>query len=167
MTTIQFTVESPLPPPRIRDALTDFSGRRPTLWPNLDPRYYRVHEVGESWADVTEGSSFLGGVWEHDRYDWSEPNTVHISVVESNAFSAESFWQYRLYETENGGSHIAATVHRVGKTIKGRIVALLLGLFGRRIFTADFEKALARIASADSAPSDDRRPAQQSGTLLR
>jgi hypothetical protein len=148
MTTIQFIVESPLPPAAIRDALTDFSERRPTLWPNLDTRFYKVHYVGDTWADVTEGSSFLGGVWEHDRYDWSDPDVVHITVVESNAFSSDSFWEYRIHETANGGSHVDATVHRVGKTLKGRIVALLLGLFGRKVFLTDFQKALTRIASA-------------------
>jgi hypothetical protein len=27
-------------------ALTDFSPRRPELWPNISPRLYQVHSVG-------------------------------------------------------------------------------------------------------------------------
>ena len=95
MTTVCFTTESALSPADIRAALTDFSDRRPALWPNLDPRFYQVHDLGENWADVTEGSSFLGGIWERDRYDWSTPGVVRIDVVESNAFAPGSYWEYR------------------------------------------------------------------------
>ena len=52
-------------------ALTDFGPSRPEMWPNLDAKYYELHELGDTWADVTEGSEFLGGVWARERYDWS------------------------------------------------------------------------------------------------
>src|SRR3954453_14080677 len=42
-------------------ALTDFGPRRPELWPGLDTKFYDLHELGDSWADVTEGTDFLGG----------------------------------------------------------------------------------------------------------
>lgn len=165
MTIIHFTVESPLPPATICDALTDFSERRPDIWPNLNPRFYQVHNVGETSADVTEGSSFLGGVWERDHYDWSTPGLVHITVVESNAFAPGSFWEYRVDGTEDGGSRVEATVHRVGKSLKGRIVAILLRFAGQRVFSADFQTALDTITSARSAAPDERAPTQQSKTL--
>jgi hypothetical protein len=66
MTTIHFTVETHVAPERIITALTDFSPRRLQLWPNLDPRYHSVHAVTASPADVTEGSAFVGGVWERN-----------------------------------------------------------------------------------------------------
>ena len=40
------------------------SGRRPELWPNLNAKLFEVHSVDGTQADVTEGSSFLGGIWE-------------------------------------------------------------------------------------------------------
>lgn len=165
MTTIHFTIESSLPPGTIVDALTDFSERRPSLWLNLDQRFYQVHDQGDTWADVTEGSSFLGGVWEHDRYDWSTPGVVRIMVIDSNAFARGSFWEYRVQGTANGASRVEATIHRAGKNLKGRVVALLLGLFGRRVFVSDFQKALAQIERAQPTSVDERAPAQQPGTL--
>nr|MBA2254267.1 hypothetical protein [Chloroflexota bacterium] len=44
-------------------ALTDFIERRPELWPNLDAKFYRLLERGDTWAEVTEGTDVLGGVW--------------------------------------------------------------------------------------------------------
>jgi hypothetical protein len=68
-------------------------------------------------------------------------------------------------ETENGGSRVEVTVQRVGKSLKGRILALVLHLVGRRIFTADVRQALDRIARANSVPADERAPAHQSEGL--
>jgi hypothetical protein len=39
---VEFTVESDLPPERVLAAATDFSERRPDLWPNLSRRFYKV-----------------------------------------------------------------------------------------------------------------------------
>jgi hypothetical protein len=156
MTAIIFAVESPLPPAAIRDALTDFSARRTELRPNLDPRFYQVHDCGETWADVTEGSAFLRGVWERDRYDWSQPDLVRITVCESNAFAPGSSWEYRIEPNAGGGSRIEVTVRRIGKGAKGRVLALLLRPFGRRIFRADLEKTLTLLSRQDTAPVGER-----------
>ena len=32
-------------------------GLNTQLWPNLDAKYYELHELGDTWADVTEGPS--------------------------------------------------------------------------------------------------------------
>ena len=76
MARVSGEVTSPTPPEVFLRALTDFSPRRPELWPNLSPKLYQVHSVGENEAEVTEGSSAFGGVWERTRYDWSEPGVV-------------------------------------------------------------------------------------------
>ena len=47
MPRIEFTVASELPPERIMAAATDFSDRRPDLWPNISRRFYKVHDKGE------------------------------------------------------------------------------------------------------------------------
>lgn len=146
MATIHFALESATPASTLRDALTDFSERRPERWPNLDRRFYEVHSVRETQAEVTEGSSFLGGVWERDRYDWSQPHTVTITVLDSNAFARGSFWEYHIEPTVQGGSHITLTVRRSGKNAKGRFLDALLRVFGERIFRQDLERAVAQLA---------------------
>jgi hypothetical protein len=49
---------------------------------------------------------------------------------------------------ENGGSRVDFTLHRVGKNLKGRVLATMLRVFGRRIFRQDFEQTLGRLAEA-------------------
>jgi hypothetical protein len=46
----------------VLEALTDFGPDRPKHWPNLDPKYFETHALQATSAEVTEGSSFAGGV---------------------------------------------------------------------------------------------------------
>jgi hypothetical protein len=146
--TLELAVDSHVAPATFVAALTDFTERRPALWPNLDPRYYRVHACGDTWAEVTEGSSFAGGVWERARYDWSRPGMVSIQVLDSNAFAPGSFWRYQVEPNGQGGSRITFTLSRVGRTLKGKLLASLLRVFGPRVFRRDLEVALQKIAAA-------------------
>jgi hypothetical protein len=100
-------------------------------FPNIDPHYYEVHAVGATSAEVTEGSAFFGGVWEHAHYDWSRPGEITITVQSSNAFTSGSFWHYSIVAGDHGGSQIDFTLHRVGKNLKGHVLATLLRVFGR------------------------------------
>jgi len=137
-------------PEVILGALTDFSARRPELWPNLSPRLYQVHSVGQTEADVTEGSAFLGGVWERTRYDWSEPGVVLIEVEDSNAFAPGSWWRYQV-EPVGSGSRVRFQFDRRPKNLKGRIVSALLALSGKRVFTRSLEETLRRLGAAAPA----------------
>jgi hypothetical protein len=140
-------VQTAIPPEALVQALTDFSPDRPKRWRNIDPAYYKVHELGNSWADVTEGSGFAGGLWERTRYDWSQPGVVTATLKESNAFAPGSYWKYQIAPDGKGGSRVTCTVLRLGKGAKGRVVATLAGLFGKRMFQKDFERMLGQIAS--------------------
>jgi len=95
--------DSRLTPHEIIGALTDFSARRLELWPNIDRKYYEVHQVSTTSADVTEGSN---GIWERTEYDWSEPGKVRIRVVDSSTFRPGSYWFYSVEPRHEGGSHV-------------------------------------------------------------
>jgi len=144
MARLEFEVSSGVAPERFVAALTDFSPARARLWPNVDADHLKVHEVGDTWADVTEGSSFAGGVWERNRYDWSEPGTVRVVTVESNAWAPGSSWLYRV-EPAGTGSRVHVSVDRRPLTAKGRVVAGLLVLFGRRVLRRDLQRVLAKL----------------------
>ena len=77
---------------------------------------------------------------EHDLYDDAQ-----------NAFTSDSFWHYHITAGENGGSHVEFTVHRVGKNLKGRVLATMLRIFGRRIFRQDLELTLKRLTEESPA----------------
>ena len=151
MTTIHFTVTTPVAPERIVRVFTDFTPQRLHTFPNIDPRYYEVHAVQATSAEVTEGSAFFGGVWERAHYDWSRPGEITITVQASNAFTSGSFWHYHITAGENGGSQVDFTIHRVGENLKGLVLATLLRVFGRRIFRQDLEQTLGRLAEASPA----------------
>jgi hypothetical protein len=141
---------SPTPPGVFLRALTDFSPRRPELWPNLSPKLYQVHSVGQTEAEVTEGSSAFGGVWERSRYDWSEPGVVLIQVEDSNAFAAGSWWRYQA-EPVGSGSRVRFQFDRRPKNLKGHLVSLLLRLAGKQVFTRSLEETLRRLGAAAPA----------------
>ena len=80
MANVDFTVDSDLPAPVILAAAVDFSTRRPDLWPMIDRSVYEVHASGPGWAEVTEGSRFLGAIWAREHYDWSVPGVVQATA---------------------------------------------------------------------------------------
>jgi hypothetical protein len=148
MTTIRCSTDTPLPEDRVRAALTDFSARRPELWPNLDPGLYQVHDRGPTWADVTEGSRFGGGIWERARYDWADPQRVRLTVTASNTFAPGSSWDYATTPGPTGGTHVELVVIRRGRSFKGRLLATVLRVSGRKIFCGDLAKTLRALEQA-------------------
>src|SRR5207237_8075650 len=93
MAKLRYEAEGPVAAADFIRALTDFSERRPELWPDLSARLCRVHELGDTWADVTKRSDFLGGVCARARYDWQRrgigrlrlqdfPDSVRRSAIE-------------------------------------------------------------------------------------
>lgn len=96
MATIRYAADGAISPERFIAALTDFSDRRPALWPNLHGKWFKVHERGETWAEVTEGTDILGGIWARERYDWAEPGQVVLRVVESPHFRAGTAIEYTV-----------------------------------------------------------------------
>ena len=146
MPTIHLTERAAVPPERVIAALTDFTDARPSIWPSLAPDHYAVHQLGDTWADVTEGADFAGGVWERGRYDWSQPGVVRFSVTDSNAFAAGSSWEYRV-RPDGAGSVVDLTVSRRPGTPKGRVLALLFRIVGRRALGADLRRALGGLSA--------------------
>jgi hypothetical protein len=70
-----------LTPEQYIAGLTDFGPGRSKLFDNSADEYLKVHHLGQSEADVTEGS---GGIWERLHYDWSNPNHVVLTTTDSN-----------------------------------------------------------------------------------
>jgi hypothetical protein len=144
MPRIEFDVRTGVSPDRFIAALTDFSPVRADIWPNIDAEHLKVHEVGADWADVTEGSSLAGGVWERNRYGWSTLGTVRVETLESNTWRPGSYWLYRV-EPTGTGSTIHVTVDRRPASLKGRLIAVLLVFAGRRALRGATEQVLRKL----------------------
>jgi hypothetical protein len=151
MTTIRCSIDTPLSEEQVRAALTDFSARRPQVFPSLDPGLYQVHDRGPTWADVTEGSRFGSGIWERGRYDWADPHRVRLTVTASNTFAPGGSWEYATRPRPAGGTHVELVVNRRGRTLKGRLLAAVLRVSGRKVFCGDLAKTLSLLDTSHRA----------------
>jgi hypothetical protein len=146
MTTVHFQLQSPLAPDVVLAAVTDFGPSRSAVWPNVDDDHFKVHDQGPGWAEVTEGSSVAGGVWERERYSWdAAARTVEIETLDSNVWGPGSRWEYRFTRGPDGGTTIDVTVVRIGKGWKGRTIGLGLTLVGPGMLRSQMNRALGRI----------------------
>jgi hypothetical protein len=56
MTVIKVATDSTLAPKRVLQAAFDFSDRRESVFPAVSVKRMKVHEMGQTSADVTEGT---------------------------------------------------------------------------------------------------------------
>ena len=139
MPKIEFTVDSDLPPERVLAAATDFTERRPDLWPSISRKFYKVHERGDGWCECTEGSDVAGGIWARERYEWSG-SAIRGTVIDSNIFKSGT-WELRAEPNESGGSRITVVNDRVPKG-KGLMFAPMMMLMGKRMLAGHLQKTL-------------------------
>jgi polyketide cyclase/dehydrase/lipid transport protein len=145
MARVRYAAHGTLPPQRFINALTDFSDRRPAIWPGLSPRLYEVHEVGDGWAEATEGTDVLGGIWAREHYEWSA-GVVTIRCIDSPFFRAGTTTTWRVSPTP-GGCRVEVDLHRIARSPRGLLVGAIVQLGGSRRFTAELRTALARLAA--------------------
>ena len=144
MPRVHFELETSLSPGAVVGVLTDFSAHRAEVWPNIDAAHLKVHAQGPGWADVTEGNSLAGGVWERNRYEWGQaPGRVTITTTDSNTWKSGSGWEYRMTATPSGGTRIQVDVVRRGRGLRGALLSSVIGLVGARILRSDMRKVLA------------------------
>ena len=148
MAKIHYEADGSIAADRFIAALTDFSERRPELWPNLDEGFYELHDLGPTWADVTEGTDVLGGVWAREHYDWSEPGIVRLRLVEAVDFKPGTEIVYRVTARPDGGCHVSVDFQRIASSLRGRVVGVGVQLGGARRFAADLRVTLERLAQS-------------------
>ena len=129
MSTIHFHQTTTSTPEQFVAGLTDFGPGRSKLFPNSADGYLKVHHLGSTDADVTEGS---GGIWERLHYDWSDPDHVKLTTTDSNMFGGASGYTYTLTRQSNGMTDVDVVIVREGKDLKGKVLAGVLGTVGKR-----------------------------------
>lgn len=146
MAKIHYEADGEISAERFVAALTDFSERRPELWPNLDAKFYRPLERGDTWAEVTEGTDVLGGVWARERYDWSQAGRVTLMLLESPDFRPGTLIDYHVTDRAEGGCHVAVDFQRIAASPRGRLVGAVVQITGVGRFGRDLRETLARLA---------------------
>jgi hypothetical protein len=116
---------SVLSAPELMAVLTDFSPVRPDVWPTIDADHYEVHAVGDTWAEVTEGTA---SAWERARYDWdSQRHRVTVTTHDSKVFGPGGGWVFQL-TPDTVGTRVDIELIRRPMTFKRRLLAALLPL---------------------------------------
>ena len=135
MTTIHVVTDSPLPVACVLEAARDFSERRAEIWPAVSLEHMEVHELGDTSADVTEGTKAGVGVnWERCRYDWSSPGSVTAEVTDSNVYALGSSWTITSIAVPEGSRVEMTWARQFQHTIRGRLFGAVFRLGGRPIF---------------------------------
>jgi len=142
MSTIHFTETTSSTPEQFIDGLTDFGPGRAKLFANSSDDYLKVHDQGPGYADVTEGSA---GSWERLHYDWSDPNHVVLTTTDSNLWGGASGHTYTFHRRADGRTDIDVKIVREGKNAKGRLLGIVLGLFGKRVLGKPFDNSVKAI----------------------
>ena len=122
--------------------LTDFGPGRSKIFGNSADDYLKVHKRGPKEADVTEGS---GGIWERLHYDWSDPNRVVMKTTDSNTWGGNSGHTYTFTRRPDGKTDLDAVVVRDGKTLKGKLLGLVVGTVGQGVLRKAFVNSIRAI----------------------
>jgi len=142
MPTIHLHQTTNLTPEQYITGLTDFGPGRAKLFSNSADEYLTVHQQSRTEADVTEGS---GGVWERLHYDWSDPNHVVLTTIDSNLWGGASRHTYTFTRQPNGSTDIDVEVVREGKNFKGRLLGFVLSTIGRSVLEKAFVNSVKAI----------------------
>jgi hypothetical protein len=111
--------DTPCPADRVLAAARDFTEHRAELWPDVYLEHLQVHELGDTFAEVTEGNSWpIGIVWERLRYDWSTPGSIRGTVIDSNLFWPGSTWELHVTPISTG-SRVEIIAQRNLRPIRG------------------------------------------------
>jgi hypothetical protein len=157
---VAVSAETSASPEQVLAAAYDFSEQRARIWRNVTVKHLEVHEHGDTWAQVIEGTIVLGVFWERCRYDWSAPGAVTATVLDSNVFRPGSKFELRAAPHEGGGSTVEMVVARNFRNgVKGTIARSINHLGGGRLFGLYLRTTLRSIERTclDSTTSQ-RRP---------
>lgn len=148
MSTIHLHRTTTLTPAQYVSGLTDFGPGRSKLFGNSADTYLKVHWRGRTHAGVTEGSA---GIWERLHYDWSSPDRVVLTTIDSNVWSGQSGHTYSFTRKPDGTSDIDVVVIREGRNFMGRLLGLVLGTIGRRVLETAFQNSVKAIEARNTA----------------
>ena len=147
MSTVHLNATTTSTPEQFVAGLTDFGPGRSKLFGNSADKYLKVHDQGPHHADVTEGSV---GIWERLHYDWSDPDRVVLTTTDSNVWGGHSGHTYTFTRQPDGTTAVDVVVVREGKNVRGRLLGVVVGIFGKRVLG----KALGNTVKSIEARND-------------
>ncbi|ROO86862.1 hypothetical protein EDD29_4444 [Actinocorallia herbida] len=136
MTVVRLDLTSALSVTELMNVLTDFGPDRPAAWSTIDEAHFEVHGLGDTWAEVTEGTA---AAWERARYEWDTARgRVEITTHDSKVFGPGGGWVFQLTPGADG-TRVDVELTREPQGFKRRALAALLPL----VAPASLRKSLA------------------------
>lgn len=152
---MRFDVTTLASPEQVREALTDFSDRRLETWNRtLDPKRYELRDHGQSWAVAREASP-RSPFWVVARYDWSDPDDIRMTILESS-YGGTGSGYFRITPREGGGSRLSVEWHNTDARSWQKLLLVLMhrGPVGRLVCRM-WASALDRFAESQRAHRGD------------
>lgn len=99
----------------------------------------RLHRLGDTDADVTEGLPFT---WSRERRDWSQPGAVTLTQLDSNV-ARDGTIRHEI-QPDGSGSRITCERHREFFGLRGRIAGSLMVMAGQWILKRQLRAGILR-----------------------
>ena len=153
-TTINVASETSLPPERVVAAAHDFSNRRTEIFPAVRAEHYEIHDQGDGWADVTEGTpAGIGVNWERCRYEWGSDGSVIATVTDSNVYGVPgSSWALRAVPSDTGSLVEMTWIREFQRRPRAIVWGTLFRVVGKPIFAKYAKDVLRNLERLEQAP---------------
>jgi hypothetical protein len=137
-TTFEFDFVTTAAPQQVVELMTDFSPNRPHRWPASSVKAFEVYRIGDTDADIREGQDFPK-LWAKWHYDWSKPNSVTLTIIESDALDAGGFMSLTA-APRDGGSAVHGVWQQSSKSIRGLAAVIMMRFIGPRFLSSYYKK---------------------------
>jgi hypothetical protein len=138
-TRFEFDFVTTASPQQVIELMTDFSPNRPHRWPASSVEAFEVYHLGETEADIREGQDFPK-LWAKWHYDWSTPNSVTLTIVESDATKPGGFMSLTATPRGDGGSAVHAAWEQTSQNLRGLIAVTMMRFIGPRFLSTYYKK---------------------------
>lgn len=137
-TTFEFDFVTTATPEQVVELMIDFSPNRPHRWPASSVEAFEVYRIGDTDADIREGQNFPK-LWAKWHYDWSAPNSVVLTIAESDDLETGGFMSLTA-TPRDGGSAVHGVWQQTSKSARGLLAVTLMRFVGRRSLSSYYKK---------------------------
>ena len=137
-TTFEFDFETTATPAQVVELMTDFSPSRAQRWPASSVDAFEVYRIGDTDADIREGQDFPK-LWAKWHYDWSGPNSVTLTITESDALEPGGFMSLTA-APRDGGSAVHGVWQQTSKSVRGLLAVTMMRFIGPRFLSSYYKK---------------------------
>jgi len=150
-TTFDFDFVTTATPDQIVELMTDFSANRSRRWPASSEAALEVYRIGDTDAEIREGQDFPK-LWARWHYDWSQPGTVTLTIVEADALRPGGFMSLTATARSEGGSAVHAVWDQSSRNLRGLVAVVTMRLIGRRFLSSYYRRVYDNYTAPSASP---------------